>query len=154
MNNTKKFLKLLVIECIFMLITIAVACLAALVQLAGKTYIETRSGYIFALSIYRYNILAYIGGIIIYFLYFWFAYRKIMGKYITLMMDFNIGCKLVFGLVCGIFMLAMFVALVLVVFMVLGLSGDMRPECMRYVTYIGWPVVTLVIIGIDIAGKI
>ena len=154
MKHNKTFFKIVIMECIFMLVSIVVACLAALVQLVGKTYMETYSSYIFRLDVYRYNTFAYIGGILIYFVYLWFAYKKILGKYITLMMDYNNVCKVFFGIVCGVFLFAMFIALVMVMFVTLGLSRDMRPEYLMFATYIGWPVVTLFLIGIDIARKI
>ena len=46
--------------------------------------------------------------------------------------------------------LVMFVAQVMVVFLELGMTDIMEPKFMIWISVIGWPVVTALLIGMDI----
>lgn len=47
----------------------------------------------------------------------------------------------------------MFVTQTVVVFLKLGLGDSMEPEFMIWISVIGWPVVTALLIGMDIIRK-
>ena len=61
----KKFFKLLGVECLYLLAAIVVAALANMIQLIAKEYAGEHSSFIFRGDVYKYNIYAYLGCILV-----------------------------------------------------------------------------------------
>lgn len=146
-EKNNKLLKIIGIESLLMISAIFVSCLAAMIQLIGRKYIGYHS-FLFSGTDYQYNIFLYIAGIVIYFLYLILIYKKVLKKYINILSEYKIGIKILVWFVCGVFSFIMFVAIFMVLFLILGLSDVMHPECLSLVTIIGWPVMTALLFGV------
>lgn len=151
-EKSKVFLKAIGVECLFMLSAAAVACLAMCVQFIGKKYIGTNSG-LFRGYDYRYNMVSYIAGTAIYFLYLIFSYKMIFRNYINLLSEYKIGMKILAWFICAAFSAGMSVIMIIGYIYLLGFSNTIDPDCLMFVTCIGWPVITAILFAAILVGR-
>lgn len=149
-TETKQYLKIIGIESFMMVIAIIIAGISCKIQFLGKGCIGHYSGYIFSGDVYQYNLLTYMMWIAFYFGLFVFLYKRIMKKSVLQLAAYSISLKILAWIICVFWALVMFVAQVMVVFLELGLTDIMEPEFMIWISVIGWPMVTALLIGMDI----
>lgn len=149
-TETKQYLKIIGIESFMMVIAIIDACISCKIQFLGKGYVGPYSGSIFSGDVYRYNLLTYILEIAFYFGLFVFLYKRITEKSILQLATYNIPLKILAWVICVLWALVMFVTQVMVVFLELGMTDIMEPKFMIWISVIGWPVVTALLIGMNI----
>ena len=143
-----KYFKYLGMECLYLLTLIVTALLAGLVQFIGRKYIGSHSGFLFSGSDYRYNVFAYLAGILLFAGYIFLSYKKFVKKHEEKIAEFTWQFKLILILVMLLFCVAMFFCLVMESFLILGLGDDMEPYNLLLVTGIGWPAATAVYISV------
>ncbi len=68
-------------ECLYLLSLIAVAILSSLVQFIGRKNIRAISSFIFSGVEYRYNVLAYLAGTLLFVGYIFLTYKKLVKKH-------------------------------------------------------------------------
>lgn len=150
MEIKNKFFKLLGYESLYMLIVTLVASGAALFQTILKKFDGTYSSFIFSGDIYKYNIFMYLLGIAI-FLATVFSLYKLWKKNFDVFAELSILLKIVVCIVLIIWGFIMFIGMfALLFFTVLGLSNDLRPDYLFIFTVVGWPIVTVLFLGVQL----
>ncbi len=131
------------IICLYMLLAILAACLCEFVQLIGKVYEGPWSSFISSGDNYRYNYISYIVGLVLFFGILVLLYRVLLKKKLETTELYR-GDKIfaVISVIVGCIL--MFVALIALIFVVLGMTDNIGPEVMFYTTMIGWPVGTMI----------
>ncbi len=135
----KEKLKLFGYEILFMLCSIIAAAAGALLQFVGKKLLAEDTSFMFAGYAYSYNIFMYLLGIILFVLVVFFAYTKHYKKTAEIFRKEGFFMKLFYTLLALILSVAMFAALIGCDLLMLGLTDDMRPEALFYLTGFGWP---------------
>ena len=140
----KEKLKLLGKEILFLLCVTIAAAAGALLQFVGKKFLAADDSFLFRGTAYRYNIMMYLLGLVLFVAFVWFAYAKHFKvtaerfrKEGTFMKFFYIVCS-------AVLCLAMFTVLMGCDILMLGLTDDMRPEALFYLTGFGWPAGMLI----------
>lgn len=151
-RKTKQYFKIIGIESIMMVFTIMNADISCMIQFLGRLHVRHYSGF-FSGDVYRYNLFTYIIGIALYFGLFVFLYKKIMEKRVIHLVAYSIPFRILAWVICVLWAFVMFVTQTVVVFLKLGLGDIMEPEFMIWISVIGWPVVTALLIGMDIIRK-
>ncbi len=141
-----KYLKFFGMECLYLLSLIAAAIFSSLVQFIGRKHIRAISSFIFSGVEYRYNVLAYLAGTLLFGGYIFLTYKKFVKKQEEKIAEFQWWFKLLMILVTLLFCVAMFFCFVMEAFIILGFGDNMVPTILSMVTVIGWPVVTAVYI--------
>lgn len=139
----KENLKILGSEALYLLATVIVAGLAALLQTLGRTYEGKYSGFLFTGDEYSYNILFYILGIVIFVGFMVLGYRFFLSKRLTELYRTGAAIKIFFFVVAVLFALLMLAAIVFCLFLLLGMNDNMRPVWMENITGFGWPIFSL-----------
>lgn len=153
-TKTKQYLKIIGIESMMMVITIINADIACLILFVGRIHVDSYSNFMFGGNAYQYNLLTYIVGIALYLGLFVSLYKKIMKKSVIQLAAYSIPLRVLAWCICLFWALVMFITLLMVVFLKIGLSDNMEPEIMTWISIIGWPVVTVLFIGINLIRKI
>ncbi len=133
--------KLILRELLFLLIAIALAAVAAMIQTIGKEFSGKSSSFIFSSTNYDYNILAYILGMVLFLGGLWVVYHFLVKKYMTALGE-DSGIRVAFGLLAFIFSAAMLAAIVFTLFAMVGMASNLKPDWMMLFTVIGWPILT------------
>ncbi|MCQ2531250.1 MAG: hypothetical protein MJ093_00915 [Saccharofermentans sp.] len=150
MGQKKVFGKLIAKECLFMLLLILVACVAALIQSLFKVYAGEYSSFIFSGTNYKYNRIMYVIGLFIFLAGLAGLYTKLLDKDFVKLSQLSLVQKIVSLALLVVWAFVMVVAEVMTMFsMVLGMSRNLIPEFWLYVTVFGWPVLTLVFLGLN-----
>ncbi|MBO4415971.1 MAG: hypothetical protein J5824_08340 [Lachnospiraceae bacterium] len=144
----KKYLKLLGMECLYLITLVVVACLAGLVQFIGRKYIGDHSSFIFSGSDYSYNVFAYLAGILLFAGYIFLTYKKLVNKHEVKIAEFTWQLKLILILVMLLFCFAMFICIAMEFFVILGFGDNMKPEILLVVTAVGLPAATAVYMSV------
>ncbi|MCR4556488.1 MAG: hypothetical protein K5779_01520 [Saccharofermentans sp.] len=139
----KTYLKMFGAEALYLLASVIVAGLAALLQMAGRTYEGDYSSFIWSGSEYRYNAFFYILGMALFVGFMIAGYRFFLRERISALGKAGIAPKIIFPVIAVIFAVLMLAAIVLVLFLMTGLTDNMRPDWMLNLTCFGWPVFTL-----------
>lgn len=143
-RKMKDNLKVIGAEAIYLLISIAVAGIAALIQIIGRTYEGDYSSFIFSGRNYRYNGLFYAIGLLLFLSFMIAGYWFFLQKRISGIGQAGAGLRVAFFIVAFIFALVTLAVLVLCYFLVTGLNDNMKPEVLFLITWFGWPVFSLV----------
>lgn len=149
MSRAKEIFRALGIESLFMLLEIVIACIATFVQTLLKQYIDDYSGFIWSGSNYQYNYFMYFLGIV-----FWVGasillYKK-FEKHIMKFSSMGLA-KIILILVLLIWGVVMCYSEFFVIFvMVLGLSNNLGPDALFILTLIGWPLITVIFLAVNI----
>ena len=137
-----KYLKIIGIECLYLLSLIVAALLAGLVQFIGRKYTGVHSSIIFSGSDYSYNIFAYLAGILLFAGYIILTYKKFVKKHEEKIAESAWQFKLILIIVMLLFCVVMFFCFIMEFFLFLGFGDNMEPEILLLVTSIGWPIAT------------
>lgn len=144
----KKLLKIYLIEVVFFIVVLIIAWLSACIQYIGQTLIKVVDTSPFPEYFYRYNIISYFSGMIIFFADFLFLYKRLMRKNITQIADRHIVFKAIYWVIAISFAVIMLVGLC-----VLTMFDTYEPKYLAFITNVGWPVFTVLFIGIDVIRK-
>lgn len=128
---------------LFMVITVVMAAAGNLLQFSARKELGTDTSYFFASTAYRYNMVSYLLGHVIFvgflvmaFLFFW--KKRIAGK------QFMKGGETAIYIVANVFFsLMMVVILYAEDVCMLGLTGHMRPKGLLDITLLSWPLITI-----------
>lgn len=154
MSNKKVFGKLIAFESIYMLIVIAIACACSLLQIVNKRFDSTYSSFIFSGTNYKYNYLFYFLGFVLFITISFVTYKLVFAKYFDLISQINIGFKIISWVVLVIFSALMVLCITFVLFVtVLGLSANLLPDSLFIITVVGWPVIILVFLTVEIIRR-
>ena len=139
----KAYLKMFGTEALYLLASVIVAGLATLLQMAGRTYEGDYSSFIWSGSEYRYNAFFYMLGMALFVGFLIAGYRFFLKERISVLGQAGIAPKIIFPVIAVIFAVLMLAAIVFVLFLMTGLTDNMRPDWMLNLTCFGWPVFTL-----------
>jgi hypothetical protein len=133
--------KLILREVLFLLIAVALASAAALIQTIGKEFAGESSSFIFSSTNYDYNVLSYLLGVALFIGGVLITYHFMLKKYMTALKE-DSGIRVAFGLLAFLLSAAMLAVIVFILFAMLGIAGNLKPDWMMLFTAIGWPVLT------------
>ena len=137
-------LKIFGAEFLYLLASTIVAGLAALLQTVGRSYEGDYSSFIWSGSEYRYNPFFYMLGLALFVGFMNAGYIFFLKKRMIYLNQKGITPKIVFLGVAVIFSLLMIATIVFGLFLMTGLTDNMRPNWMLNMTGFGWPVFCLV----------
>ena len=137
-------LKMLGAEVLYLLVSVIIAGLATLLQIVGRTYEGDHSSFIWSGSDYRYNPLFYMLGMALFIGFMVAGYKFFLKERIIELKQSGIELKIIFSVIAVIFSILMLAAIILCLFLMTGLTDNMRPEWMLFMTALGWPIFTLV----------
>lgn len=149
-KETKSYRNFLLIESLFMLSMIVAACLSGLLQQLGKIYVRDTMGFLFWGKIYKYNTVAYLAGIFLYTGLAVFLFKKILKRHFSFLKACDIKQKILAWIVVLIWGFGMVVAHVFMNLLTSGLKITFEPEILFYMSIFGWPVITVIILGVII----
>ena len=144
----KNYLKLLGMECLYLLTVIIAAGLSGLVQFIGRKYIGSHSSFIFSGSDYKYNAFAYLAGILLFAGYIFLTHKKLVNKHEGKISEFTWQLKLILILLMLLFCVAMFFCFAMEFFLILGFGDNIEPNILLLVTAIGWPIATAIYMSV------
>ena len=147
----KKFFKLLGVECLYLLAAIVVAALANMIQLIAKEYAGEHSSFIFRGDVYKYNIYAYLGGILVFAEFILLCHKHLVKKFAKNISELHPLLKAVYLLAVLAFGALMCACLLSELFILLETGDALTPEILFGVTVFGWPVVIVIYMIIVIA---
>ena len=148
MKQGKIFFRLIGYESLYMLLATLAACGSALLQTLFKRFAYHYSSFIFSGSNYYYNVFMYILGIVIYFSAAYFLYKKYRERFESVT-ELNILLRIAAWIVFLLWGFIMMISELMVLFaLVLGLTNNLIPEILLYISIIGWPIVTVVFFGV------
>lgn len=134
---------------LYMLLLIPMACLCEYIQTLGKTFIGNYSSFIFSGKNFEYNYLMYFLGLVIYACSVYFIYKLLKKRLdIIILSRTEKFLSVVFVLIGGILM---FAAMIYVLFLMFGMTGNMNPEALLWITVAGWPVGTMIFLFIRLS---
>lgn len=153
MSQGKTFAKLLGTESIFMLFAILIAIVSSMIQFLFKKFIGEDSSFFFLENYYRYNYIMYALGMLIFFVATFLIYKK-LEKGFAHIAEISTPLKILAWAVLLIWGIVMFILEITMIFLfVTGLTDNIQPEALLYLTVIGWPTVTVLFIGIQYIRK-
>ena len=138
----KNFLKLYGFEGLFLLFACVIAALSCMIQCIGRDFLQDYSSIIFSGSLYKYNIVFYIIGLIVFISSLFSADKMFFRKKISSLGEPGLPRKIVWGVIAALFGVLMIIALSASLFLILGLNDNMRPEILFNLTGFGWPIFT------------
>lgn len=145
MNQKKTFFRILGFESLYMMILTLTATLSALLQTAFAKYSGHYSSFIFSGTNYKYNNPMYMLGVVIYFGIAFLLYKILFEKHFKRLSDLNIPLRIVLWIVLIIWGVVMVFAEALALFVfILGLSNNLTPGFLLFLTLFGFPAVTLI----------
>lgn len=144
----KKLLKIYLIEVVFFIVVLIIAWLSACIQYIGQTLIKVVDTSPFPEYFYRYNIISYFSGMIIFFAVFLFLYKRLMRKNIAQIAGRHIVFKAIYWVIAVSFAVIMLVGLC-----VLTMFDTYEPKHLAFITNVGWPVFTALFTGIVMISK-
>ena len=136
----KDNLKMFGAEVLYLLASVIVAGLATMLQTVGRAYDGDYSSFIWSGSEYRYNPFFYMLGLALFVGFMIAGYSLFLKKRISHLNQTGIIPKIVFLGVSVIFSLLMLAAIVFCLFLITGLTDNLRPDWMLYMTGFGWPI--------------
>ena len=139
MESTKA--KLILREILFLLITVALAAVAAMIQTIGKEFSGKSSSFIFSSKNYDYNVLAYLLGMVLFLGGMWVAYHFLLKKRMVALTEDG-GTRVIFGVLAFLISAAMLAANAFTLFAMMGMGSSLKPDWMMLFTVIGWPIIT------------
>lgn len=151
--RTKKYLIIICVQFLFMLLLAGVMCLAAYIQFIGRECIGRTSGMIFSGDIYRYHYLAYAAGVVIYWACAVVLYKLMMRPFVMELLEFSTGGKVFFCVLYVLWAAGTFIALVFLMFVLLGLTDSMSPGLAFAATVCGWPSLSLALLWGDVINQ-
>jgi len=140
----KDYYKIFGSEVLYLLASVIVAGLATLLQIACRSYEGNYSSFIWSGSEYRYNDFFYILGMILFVGFMITGYKFFLKERISNLSQVGIVPKIIFSVIALGFSILMLAAIVFSLFLMTGLTDNMRPLWMVYVTGFGWPIFCLV----------
>lgn len=134
---------------LYMVLLIPIACLCEYIQTLGKTFIGNYSSFITSGDNFEYNYLMYVVGFVIYAGAVYILYR-LMKKRVDITV-FSGAEK--FGAVAVVlfFGILMFAAMIFVLFLMFGMTSNINPEALLWITVAGWPVGTMIFLFIRLS---
>ncbi|MBR1528074.1 MAG: hypothetical protein IJ642_02080 [Oscillospiraceae bacterium] len=136
----KLYLKFLGLECLYLLVTIVIACVSAMIQMIGRGYTGDYADIIFSGANYSYHFFFYILGFCIYAGYLIFSYQYFLSERIDILDTCSIKIRILYILIALLFSVLMMIALVFVFLFILGLTDNMKPEILMNFTVFGFPL--------------
>ena len=140
----KDYFKLFGSEVLFLLASTVVAGLATLLQIVGRSHIGNYSGFIWSGNEYRYNAFFYILGMVLFVGFMILGYKFFLKERISDLSQAGIVPKIIFPLIALVFSILILAVIVFCLFLMMGLTDNMRPLWMVYITGFGWPVFSLI----------
>jgi hypothetical protein len=140
----KDTLKIFGFEALYLLASVIVAGLASLLQIAGRSYEGDYSSFIFSGSNYQYNVFFYFLGLALFVGFMIAGYKFFLKERISGLSQAGVLPKIVFPVIAVFFSVLMIAAIVFCLFLITGLTDNMRPEWMLNLTGFGWPIFCLV----------
>ena len=141
-NKTKEYLKIIGIECVFMIFTIIIAGICCAIQFIGKKYVEHWSGSVFNGDVYRYNYVMYVIGILLYFVSLIFVYKKLLSQVIGKLVNYHYLLIIIAWILCPLWVFIMLYSQLIIATVNLNLWNNMESTTMILVTIIGWPIIS------------
>ena len=145
--------KLIFREILFLLIVVALAGMAAMIQTIGKEFAGNNSSFIFSSANYDYNVLIYNLGMAVFLGGMLVTYSFLLNKHMPVLKEES-GIRVAFGLLAFFFSVTMVATNALALFAMVGMAGNLKPDWMMFFTVLGWPVLTFAfMIGMMIRAK-
>ena len=141
-NKTKEYLKIIGIECLFMIFTIIIAGICCAIQFIGKKYVDHWSGSVFNGDVYRYNYIMYVIGILLYFVSLLFVYKRFLARVICKLGNFHFLLIIIAWILCPLWVFIMLYSQLIITTVNLNLWNYMESTTMILVTIIGWPIIS------------
>ena len=129
----KNAMKILGFEALYLLATVIVAGISALIQMIGRTYSGDYSSFI-------YNPILYFFGLVIFIGFMLGGYVFFLKKKITGLSEPGLLPRILFPVIAAIFSLLIIAAVVVCEVLILGMNDNMRPEAMFVLTNFGWAI--------------
>ena len=129
--------------CIYMVMTILSACLCGFVQTLGKVYAGQWSSFISYGDRFRYNYVIYFIGLVLFLASLNIIYKLFLKKKLEIIV-FSSSDKVAAVAAVIIGCIIMFAALIMESFVILGRTGQLKPDVLFYLTLLGWPVGTMI----------
>ncbi len=136
--------KPLFVEILYMLGLIVAAVAAAFIQFIGRHYEGDYSSFLFGGSVYRYNHISYVIGLVLFLLAIILTYIFLYRKKLDGAGDILKKRRGLYIFITILFSILMFAALFMVCFLMMGISVQMKPEWMLNATVFVWPSAVLV----------
>ena len=130
------------IICLYMLFVIIAACLCGYVQTLGKVYIGQWSTFISNGKNFRYNYIIYFIGFVLFFGVMIMLYKMLIKKHLETTVLYR-GDKIFAIIVTIIGCVIMFASLVFESLLLFGMTDNIGPEVLVYMTVIGFPMGTM-----------
>ena len=128
---------------LYMLLVIVAAFVSAFVQTIAKVYVGPWSSFIADGDNYRYNYILYFIGLVMFCALVHLLYNVLLKKRLAETVIFR-GDKIATVVVVLIGCALMFVALLAETFLLFGLTNNIGPDGLSYLTLLGWPVATAI----------
>ena len=141
----KDYYKLFGSEVLYLLASAVVAGLATLLQIVGRSHIGNYSGFIWSGDEYRYNAFFYILGMALFIGFMITGYKFFLKERISDLSQVGIVPKIIFPVIAVFFSIMILAVIVFCLFLMTGMTDNMRPLWMVYVTGFGWPVFSLIL---------
>lgn len=147
----RKYLQVIGAEAAYLLAAVIVAGIASMLQMAGRTQKAVNTSFIFREERYSYNMFFYILGFVLFAGFLYAGYRFFLKERIALLWEADRATRVVFVIVALMCSFIMLVCLILCSALMLGMTGDMEPAGLLYLTLIGWPFLcAMFMIGVSI----
>ena len=130
------------IICLYMLLVTITACLCGYVQTLGKVYVGTWSSFISNGNNFRYNYIIYSIGFVLFFGLMIMLYKILIKKHLETTVLYR-GDKIFAIIVTIIGCVIMFASLVFESLLLFGMTDNIGPEVLVYMTVIGFPMGTM-----------
>lgn len=138
----KEYLKLFGLEILYFILLDILAFILAYVQCIGKVLIGTNSGFLFKASLYEYNMVSYIVGLIVFVICVMGLFEFMQKKRIKLLAKTGIGTKLLWGVISLFFSACMVISIAFGMLCAIGFDSNIKPESAMGITFVGWPVLS------------
>lgn len=143
----KQTWKLIGFETLYLVVVFVLTMIGNYITFIGKKYDHSYSGIIFSGKYYTYNIFAYVLGTVFFFVPAYFSYRYILQKRMSILGESKLIARIAFFIVALLMLFAIFVAIAMEMFLILGLGDDIGPSVL-FVLIMGWPIVVAIFMGI------
>ena len=140
----KDDLKMFGAEALYLSASVIVAGLASLLQTVGRTFEGRYSGFFMSGDEYSYSILFYLLGMVIFVSFMVMGYRYFLRKRISNLYRTGMSAKILFAVISAVFALLMIAAIVICLYLRVGMTDNMRPLWMENTTIFGWPIFSLI----------
>lgn len=137
--------RIFLFEIIFFLAGAAVDVLGILIQLIWKKKRGYNHSFFFGGTIYEYNYLFYILGLAVFLVFVYFFYKKVFRDLIARIKETGTFFRIFYSFVAIVNSVMIFIGNLYALLLLIGIGYDIRPTFLATLTFLGWPVILLII---------